>query len=123
MLNCQGTLVMEKDLEKVFNKFQTQETLGFIKTTEKPTSTLTSEQKVSLNRKGNVLFNQGDVEQARRIFMTTGYSDGLARVADVYLTQNRELDALKLYLLAHNERKSEMLLKKIADLISKLIIE
>lgn len=114
---------MEKDLEKVFNKFQAQETLGFIKTTEKPTSTLTSEQKVGLNRKGNVLFNQGDVEQARRIFMTTGYSDGLTRVADVYLTQNRELDALKLYLLAHNERKSEVILKKIADLISKLIIE
>lgn len=114
---------MEKDLEKVFGKFQEQETLGFVKTTEKPASTLTSEQKVSLNRKGNVLFNQGDIEQARRIFMTTGYSDGLTRVADVYATQNRELDALKLYLLAHNRRKSEVLLEKIAALISKIIIE
>ena len=55
--------------------------------------------------------------------MTTGYSDGLTRVADVYITQNRELDALKLYLLAHNERKSEALFQKIAALISKLIIE
>ena len=114
---------MEKDLEKVFGKFQTQGTLGFIKTTDKPAFSLTSEQKVSLNRKGNVLFNQGDIEQARRIFVTTGYSDGLTRVADVYVTQNRELDALKLYLLAHNERKSEALLEKIASLISKLIIE
>ena len=114
---------MEKDLEKVFDKFQMQGTSGFIKTTEKPTSTLTSEQKVSLNRKGNVLFNQGDIEQARRIFMTTGYSDGLTRIADVYASQNRELDALKLYILAHNKRKSEVLLEKIASLISKLIIE
>ena len=115
--------VMEKDLEKVFGKFQAQETLGFIKTTEKPAFSLTSEQKVSLNRKGNVLFNQGDIEQARRIFLTTGYSDGLTRVADVYVDQNRELDALKLYILAHNKRKSEVLLEKIASLISKLIIE
>lgn len=114
---------MKRDLEKVFDKFQLQDTLGFIKTTEKPVSTLTSEQKVGLNRKGNVLFNQGDIEQARRIFVTTGYSDGLTRVADVYVTQNRELDALKLYLLAHNERKSEALLEKIASLISKLITE
>ncbi len=114
---------MEKDLEKVFEKFQMQETLGFLKTTEKPASSLTSEQKVGLNRKGNVLFNQGDIEQARRIFMTTGYSDGLTRVADVYVTQNREVDALKLYLLAHNKRKSDALLEKIAHLISKLIIE
>ena len=114
---------MEKDLEKVFGKFQTQETLGFIKTTEKPAFSLTSEQKVSLNRKGNLLFNQGDIEQARRIFLTTGYSDGLTRGADVYVDQNRELDALKLYILAHNKRKSEVLLEKIASLISKLIIE
>ena len=55
--------------------------------------------------------------------MTTGYSDGLTRVADVYVTQNREVDALKLYLLAHNKRKSDALLEKIARLISKLIIE
>lgn len=114
---------MDKDLEKVFDKFQRTGTVGFIKTTEKPSSTLTSEQKVTLNRKGNVLFNQGDIEQARRIFMTTGYSDGLTRVADVYVTQNREVDALKLYFLAHNERKSQQLLEKIAALISKLIIE
>ena len=39
---------MEKDLEKVFEKFQMQETLGFLKTTEKPASSLTSEQKVGL---------------------------------------------------------------------------
>ena len=114
---------MDKDLEKVFEKFQGTGTVGFIKTTEKPASPLTSERKVTLNRKGNVLLNQGDIEQARRIFMTTGYSDGLTRVADVYITQNRELDALKLYLLAHNERKSEALFQKIAALISKLIIE
>ena len=44
---------------------------GFIKVTDNPVSSLNSEQKVILNRKGNILFNQGDIESARRIFTTT----------------------------------------------------
>ena len=112
---------MNKDLKITFDKFQAQGIDGFIKTTEQPAKTLTSEQKAILNRKGNVLFNQGDIEQARRIYLATGYSDGLTRVGDIYATKNRELDALKLYILAHNRRKSEVITEKIAHLISKII--
>mgnify|MGYP003514841938 FL=1 len=112
---------MDEDLKKTIDNANSNN-IGFIKTNEKPTTGLTSEQKVILNRKGNVFFNQGNIEQARRIFLATGYSDGLSRVADKYMEKNKELDALKLYLLAHNKRKSEPLLEKIAKVVS-IIIE
>ena len=111
---------MNENLKKKLDSLS-QKNEGFIKTTEQPVSGLTSEQKAILNRKGNIFFNQGDIEQARRIFLATGYSDGLSRVADIYIKQNRELDALRLYLLAHNQRKSEPLIEKLAALISKII--
>lgn len=110
---------MESDLKNAFAKQNTVN--GFIKITDAPVSGLSDDQKVQLNRKGNMLFNNGDISGARRIFLTTGYSDGLSRVGDVLLSQKKELDALKLYLLAHNKRKSEPLLKKAASLISMLI--
>ena len=96
---------------------------GFIKVTDQPVQSLSSEQKVILNRKGNVLFNEGNIEAARRIFITTGYSDGLTRVADSYAEKKQELKALKLYLLAHNERKTEPIYDKIAKTISMIITD
>ena len=96
---------MKKEFESLLVEKQIPE--GFIKVTDQPVTSLTSEQKVILNRKGNVLFNEGNIEGARRIFITTGYSDGLTRVADTYVEKKQELKALKLYLLAHNTRKTE----------------
>ncbi len=74
-----------------------------------------------MNRRGNEFFNAGNVEAAKRIFMATGYSDGLTRVGDYYAGQNRELDALKMYWLAHNRRKFEPIIKNISGLISAVI--
>lgn len=91
---------------------------GFIKVTDKPLRGLSSEQKAVLNRKGNVLFNEGKYDAACRIFVTTGYSDGLARIGDLYYKQNRGLTALKYYLLANNKAKSEAVYEKIASIIS-----
>ena len=96
---------------------------GFIKTTEKPVAGLTSEQKVILNRKGNALFNQGKYEEALSIYMTTGYSDGLSRIGDIYVEKKQSLKALKLYQLAHNKKSSEPIIQKIADVLSTLINE
>lgn len=78
---------------------------------------LSSENKVLLNRKGNVFFNSGDIESAKRIFITTGYSDGLTRVGDFYQKKNQYLKALQMYEFAHNMRKIEPLLKLMADVI------
>ncbi|MBQ3671631.1 MAG: hypothetical protein II921_09195 [Treponema sp.] len=94
---------------------------GFIKVTDKPVQTLSSEQKALLNRKGNVLFNEGKIIEACRIFVTTGYSDGLTRVGDFYLKKNQDLDALKYYILAKNRRKQEVVFERLAKLLSALI--
>ena len=112
---------MENALRSEIEKKQTFP--GFIKTTDTPISQLSSEQKALLNRQGNVFFNEGDIEGAKRIFVATGYSDGLTRIGDYYFAKHKELDALKFYLLAHNERKSAPLVKKAAELISVLIKE
>ena len=112
---------MKKTLRGEIEKKQTFP--GFIRTTDMPISQLSAEQKAHLNRQGNIFFNEGDVEGAKRIFVATGYSDGLTRVGDYYFAKHKELDALKFYLLAHNERKSAPLVKKAAQLISLLIKE
>ena len=78
------------------------EELKFIKTSDLPLEGLSDQQKVALNRRANALLNEGKIEMAKRIFITTGYSDGLTRIGDNYNKENKYLDALKMYLLAHN---------------------
>lgn len=96
---------------------------GFIKVTDNPVKTLNSEQKAILNRKANVMFNEGEIESARRIYITTGYSDGLTRVGNIYEEKNESLKALKQYVLAHNRSKAEPIYEQIAAIISQLIKE
>ncbi len=95
---------------------------AFIKVTEKPLGTLSSEQKAKLNRKGNELFNKGALDAAERIFITTGYSDGLTRIGDFYFIKNEKLKALKFYHLARNKQKEAMIIDELANII-KLLCE
>lgn len=107
---------MREDLKiQIDNK---QDEYRFIKVTDAPVQGLSDQQKVTLNRKANTLFNEGKYEMAERIFITTGYSDGLTRVGDRYAEKNLYLKALKLYLLAHNKRKSEPLIEKLSQTVS-----
>ena len=110
---------MDENLKKTIDSKQGTE--GFIKVTEKPVFGLTDPQKVALNRKANALFNEGKIEMAERIFIATGYSDGLTRVGDSYAKKNDYLKALKLYLLAHNRRKADPLIEKFSSLISVML--
>jgi hypothetical protein len=107
------------DYKKVFDRFEDQN--GFIKTTAKPS--IDGSQKAALNRKGNILYNSGDIEGARRIFLTTGYSDGLSRVGDYYKSQGRELDALRMYWIAPSKSKAEPIIERLSVLIQKFIHE
>ncbi|MCQ2248632.1 MAG: hypothetical protein MJZ50_06415 [Treponema sp.] len=95
----------------------------FIKVSDQPVTGLSDPQKVQLNRKANALFNEGKLAMAERIFITTGYSDGLTRVGDKYAEKHQYIDALKLYILAHNKRKSEPLIEKISQTMSVLLKE
>ena len=96
---------------------------GFIKTTSEAPSALSSEQKVMLNRRGNELFNSGDIESAKRIFMTTGYSDGLTRIGDYYAKNDRNVEALQMYWAARNKRQAEPLIENISAVISAVLAE
>ena len=113
------------ELEKEFKKTVQENHIpdGFIKVTDNPVSGLTSEQKVILNRKANTMFNSGNIEDARRIFITTGYSDGLTRVGNYYMDKNQDLKALKAYVLAHNKRDAEPINENIAKVISSILKE
>ncbi len=110
---------MDDDLKKQIDSKQGPD--GFIKVTDQPVDNLSAQQRVVLNRKANALFNEGKIEMAERIFITTGYSDGLTRVGDVYAQKHDYLRALKLYLLAHNKRKSEPLIEKMSSVVSAML--
>jgi hypothetical protein len=107
------------DYKKIFGKFEGKNI--FVKTTVP--SSVEGSQKAALNRKGNMLFNSGDIEGARRIFMTTGYSDGLSRVGDYYKTQNRLIDALRMYWIAPDRTKAEPLIMQLSDIIKQLMAD
>ncbi|MCL2043518.1 MAG: hypothetical protein FWG89_05200 [Treponema sp.] len=107
------------DYKNLFDKFEKDSV--FIKTTMPPG--VDSSRKAALNRKGNILFNSGDIEGARRIFLTTGYSDGLSRVGDYYKSQNRLVEALQMYWLAPARIKYEPLILQLAGIVQSLIHE
>ena len=106
------------DYRSIFENVQGQNT--FIKTTAKPV-VLEGTDKAALNRKGNVLFNSGDIEGARRVFLTTGYSDGLVRVGDYYNSEGRPLDALRMYWIAPDKKKAEPIIAKLSAVIQSMI--
>jgi hypothetical protein len=103
----------------ILEKFEDEEV--FLKGTAK--CNVESSAKAALNRKGNVLLNSGDAEGARRIFITTGYSDGLSRVGDCYRGAGRLIDALRMYWIAHDKRKSNELCVELSLFIKGLIKE
>ena len=105
------------DYKRVFEKVEGES--SFIKTTLMPV--IDGTQKVALNRKGNILYNSGDIEGARRIFLTTGYSDGLVRVGDYYNSKGRMLDALKMYWIAPDHNKAEPIIIQLSTVIQNLI--
>jgi len=105
------------DYKKIFEKFEGKNI--FVKTTVPPS--VEGSDKAALNRKGNMLYNSGDIEGARRIFMTTGYSDGLSRVGDSYKSQNRLMEALHMYWIAPDRNKAEPLIEQLSGIIKQLI--
>jgi hypothetical protein len=107
------------DYKKVFDRFENPN--GFVKTIARPP--IDRSQKAALNRKGNVLYNSGNIEGAKRIFLTTGYSDGLARVGDYYQSLGRDLDALRMYWIAPDKTKAEPIIMRLSTLIQKIMHE
>ena len=106
------------NIKSIFENFKDEST--FIKTAAK--ADIGAAQKVALNRKGNILYNNGNIEDARRIFLTTGYSDGLIRVGDYYNSNGRNLDALKMYWIAPDRKKADLIIQQLSAVIQNLLI-
>jgi len=103
--------------KKILEKFDDKN--AFIKVTEP--SPVEGSDKAALNRKANQKFNEGDIEGARRIFMTTGYSDGLSRTGDYYKSKDRPLEALRMYWMGHDKNKAQPLIEQLSFLIQDII--
>ena len=105
------------DYKSLFERHKNE--AAFIKTTLKPA--MDGSQKAALNRKGNILYNSGDIEGARRIFITTGYSDGLVRIGDYYNSKGKPLDALRMYWTAPDRNKAEPIIMQLSAVIQNLL--
>lgn len=85
---------------------------------------LTPKERLILIRKGNELFNSGDIEKAAKIFVTTAYKDGLIRVGDYYYFDKKNpLKALQYYIEARYEKRIAELSERIAAVIKKWLKE
>ena len=88
---------------------------GFLKTIERPT--LDGDRRAALIRRGNESFNSGRYEEAKRIFLTTRYTDGLMRLGDYYSKQQQILEAFRMYWLAPDHRKTDYLTERMAGVV------
>ena len=97
---------------------------GFIKITrDGEGKALSRQQKSALIRKGNELYNQGKYELAKRIFITTGYSDGLLRLGDFYYKKQQILEAFRMYCLAPSKSKVEYMIESMAYVVKNWLSE
>jgi hypothetical protein len=96
---------------------------GFLKINSAKPAPLPSDKKIALNRKGNALFNAGDIEGAKRIFLTTGYTDGIMRIGDYHFGRNEILEAYKMYWLAPAPDKVAMMTEQMAAIVRKWLKE
>ncbi|MBI9100574.1 MAG: hypothetical protein JEY91_19000 [Spirochaetaceae bacterium] len=96
---------------------------GFLKVTDVTNKTLSDQQRVTLMRRGNEFFNNGDIEQARRIFLTIGYTDGLIRIGEYYYSNNRPFEAFKMFKIAPDPARVNNMIEKMTYIIKKWIKE
>ncbi len=96
---------------------------GFLKISAERAAPLTREKRAALIRKGNELYNKGELALAQRIFVTTKYSDGLIRIGDKYLKGGKPLEALRLYWLAPAPDRTAAVVEQIAFVMKHWLAE
>lgn len=71
--------------------------------------------RISLIRRGNELYNKGDIKNALKVFLATEYQDGIVRVADhLYYEENNKIAAIKLYKKAGYQKRIDEFAEKAA---------
>jgi len=83
-----------------------------------------NEERVSLIRKGNELFNKGDITGAAAVFVKTGYRDGITRVADYYFFDKKlPLIALKFYKMVNRKDRVDEIFARMMYALGRLLKE
>ena len=81
---------------------------------------LTPKERSHLIRKGNEIFNNGDIDKAAKIYTTTAYKDGLIRVGDYYYFDKKDIfKAQHYYFEAKYEKRINEISARIALVIKK----
>ena len=94
---------------------------GFLKVTAPERPDVDPERKAALIRKGNQLFNSGDVDTAGKIFVTLGYTDGIIRTGDYHYKNGEYWEAYKLYFLAPAPAKTAYMIERMAGIVREWI--
>jgi hypothetical protein len=85
---------------------------------------LNPKERLILIRKGNEIFNNGEIEKAAKIFTTTAYRDGLIRVGDYYYFEKRDIiKALQYYIEANYEKRIREVSERIAGVLKRWLGE
>ena len=85
---------------------------------------MTDQERVGLIRRGNELFNNGDITNALKIYLATNYGDGIIRVGDYYyFDKNDKISGVKLYKKAGHQKMVDDFAFKAAQTIKLLLWE
>jgi hypothetical protein len=83
-----------------------------------------SKQRVEFIRKGNELFNMGEIDKAALVFEKTNYTDGLIRIGDHFFFDKKQpLFALKYYKKAGRTDMVNQIFERMVFALGKLINE
>ena len=81
-------------------------------------------ERIALIRKGNELFNKGEIDNALKIFIITDYKDGLIRIGDYYYYQKRQpLTALGFYKKANANKKVDEIYERMMYALNRMVVE
>jgi len=79
-------------------------------------------ERVELIRDGNRLFNEGQIEKARDIFVKTSYRDGLTRIADYYFFDRKlPLLALRYYRMVNRQDRVREIYERMVYALNRLL--
>lgn len=92
---------------------------GFLKVGVDVGAGIPRSQRAALVRRGNELFNAGNYETAKRIFMTVRYSDGLIRLGNHLMQEGDPLEAFRMFWLAGDSRRIAEMTEQMAMVVRK----
>lgn len=78
--------------------------------------------RVECIRRGNEFFNNGDIDNAEKLFVKAEYRDGLTRIADYYFFDKKQpLVALRFYQMVKRDDKVKEIFERMAFAFGKLL--